>query len=637
MSELIKHECGIAMIRLLKPLSFYREKYGTTLYGLNKLYLLMEKQHNRGHDGAGVATIKFDIDPGNKYISLQRSNSGDPIRDIFRKINKSISKNLRKNPGHYNDSEWMKANLKHVGELYLGHLRYGTYGKNNIDSCHPFLRENNWMSRCLLLAGNFNLTNVEELFQLLIEIGQHPKDRSDTVTVLEKIGHFLDEENDELVRKYKQQGYSKREISALIAKNIDILKILKESCKKWDGGYVIAGLLGHGDAFVIRDPSGIRPAYYYADDEVVVVASERPVIQTTFNVPIDKVKEVTPAHALVIKRDGRVSESPFTQEQKHKHCSFERIYFSRGTDADIYRERKALGKYLTNSILKEIDYNLDDTVFSFIPNTAETCYLGMMDALKEYCRKSQLEKIAASKEKLSERKLKEILDVKPRTEKIAVKDVKLRTFITEDKQRNDLVAHVYDITYGSIVPEKDTLVAIDDSIVRGTTLRESILKILDRLEPKKIILVSSAPQIRYPDFYGIDMARLGDFVAFKAAIELLKETNQTHIIDEVYQKAREEVKKNKKNYRNFVKEIYKPFTAKQISEKITDLLRPVDINADVKIIYQSIEDLHRACPQHTGDWYFTGDYPTAGGNKIVNLAYINYIEGRKERAYNLAP
>lgn len=633
MSEAIKHECGIALVRLLKPLEYYRNKYGTALYGLNKLYLLMEKQHNRGHDGMGVASIKFDVKPGGKYISIQRSNSNDPIKDVFQRINKGIKKAFKKNSDKKNDIDWLKNNVRFLGELLLGHLRYGTFGKNTIDACHPFLRENNWMTRNLVLAGNFNLTNVEELFDLLVDIGQHPKESSDTVTILEKIGHFLDEENERLFREFKEKGHNKREISELIADHIDVHAVLHEACKKWDGGYVVAGLLGHGDAFVIRDPAGIRPAYYYKNSEIVVVTSERPPIQTAFNVPLEKVKELKPAHALVIKKNGKVSEKPFREPLEKKACSFERIYFSRGTDADIYKERKALGKNIVKTILKKIDYDLENTVFSFIPNTAETCFMGMLEELSDYCGKVQKEKLSKLNGNISPEKLQEILSLKPRFEKVAVKDAKLRTFITEDSARNDLVAHVYDVTYNSIIPEKDTLVIIDDSIVRGTTLKESILRILDRLGPKRILLISSAPQIRYPDCYGIDMAKLGDLVAFRAAVELLKESKRSYIIDKTYKKAKSQEHLPDDKIKNCVKDIYKPFTAEEISAKITKLLTPEGINAEVEIVYQTIEDLHKSCPQHLGDWYFTGDYPTPGGNRVVNRSYINFIEGIDERAY----
>lgn len=633
MSDPIKHECGIALIRLLKPIQYYYEKYGSSFYGLNKLYLLMEKQHNRGQDGAGVACIKYDLKPGEKYISISKSNSSNPIKDIFQKLFLEINTENKPNVSKEMLPIWHKAHSRFCGELFLGHLRYGTYGKNSVDSCHPFIRENNWMTRNLVVAGNFNLTNVDELFKRLVDIGQHPNNISDTVTILEKIGHFLDLENEEMFQKYKAEGFSKREISAMIARNLDIAKMLRGACKKWDGGYVIAGLLGHGDAFVLRDANGIRPAFYYADDEVVVAASERPVIQTAFNVPLSSIKELGNGNALIIKKDGTYGEYPFTEKLEKKACSFERIYFSRGTDADIYQERKALGRHLTHTVLKSINYDLPNTVFSFIPNTAETCYMGMFEELRRYCRKLQAERIMAAKDNLTEEELKNILSIFPRTEKVAVKDAKLRTFITEDSERNDLVAHVYDITYGSIRQGEDTLVVIDDSIVRGTTMKESILRILDRLGPKKIILASSAPQIRYPDCYGIDMAKLGDFIAFKAAIELLKETNQTHIIDKVYANAKAEIAAARPEMVNHVKDIYRPFTAEQVSRKISELLRPVGIKAEVEIVFQSIEDLHAACPAHTGDWYFTGNYPTQGGIKVANQSYINFIEGRNQRAY----
>jgi len=634
MSDNIKHECGIAFIRLLKPLPFYKEKYGTTHYGLNKLYLLMEKQHNRGHDGAGIANIKLDVKPGNKYISIEKSNSASPIKDIFHVVTSEIEQACKANPAQCHDPQWLKNNVRFSGEVFLGHLRYGTFGKNSLGSCHPFLRESNWMSRTLLTAGNFNLTNTDELFQILVDIGQHPKNKSDTVTILEKIGHFLDCHHSQLEDRYLSEGKTRREAAALIAKNMDIQKILKDACKKWDGGYVVAGLIGHGDSFIIRDPAGIRPAYYYQDDEVVVAASERPVIQTAFNVPFDKVKELPPANALIVRKDGGCTLSQFSPPTTKRACSFERIYFSRGTDADIYNERKELGRHLTKKILESIDNDLEHTVFSFIPNTAETCYMGMIQQLGDYCNEIRAKRLMALKgTDFTENAVKEILAFRPRSEKVAVKDVKLRTFITEDSERNDLVAHVYDITYGSIRRGEDNLVVIDDSIVRGTTMKESILRILDRLGPKRIVLASSAPQIRYPDCYGIDMAKLGDFVAFRAAIELLKETHQTHIIDEVYKKCKDSINANERHMQNHVKAIYKPFEADAVSAKISQLLSPVDINAEVVIIFQTIEGLHESCPNHRGDWYFTGDYPTPGGNKVCNRSFINFVEGRNERAY----
>ncbi len=635
MSDPIKHECGIAMIRLLKPLRFYKEKYGTSLYGLNKLCLLMEKQHNRGQDGAGMANIKFDISPGNKYISIQKSNTTTPIKDIFHDVSAEIAQ-VAKQPGaRPEDPEWLKKNARFTGELFLGHLRYGTYGGNGIERCHPFLRESNWMTRSLVVAGNFNLTNTEELFQRLVNIGQHPKDRSDTVTVLEKIGHYLDKTTIRMEEECIAGGMTRREAEAYIAKNLDVMEILRNACEHWDGGYVIAGLIGHGDSFVLRDPAGIRPAFYYVDDEVAVVTSERPVIQTTFNIQDESlIHELPPGHAIVVKRYGAITVEPYTTPlPEPKRCSFERIYFSRGTDADIYQERKKLGKHLAPEILRAINEDMENTVFSFIPNTAEICYYGLMDALREHCVTVITQKLMELKDRdFNSVNLKSILALCPRFEKVAVKDAKLRTFITADASRDDLVAHVYDITYGTIRRGLDTLVIIDDSIVRGTTMRESILKILDRLGPKRILLVSSAPQIRYPDCYGIDMAKLGDFVAFQAAIELLKESNQLHVIEEVYRKAKSSLC-CEGPVPNYVQEIYAPFTAERLSAKIAELLAPVGIRAEVSVIFQTIEGLHEACPNHTGDWYFTGNYPTQGGAKVCNRAFINYIEGRNERAY----
>jgi amidophosphoribosyltransferase len=633
MSDQIKHECGIALIRLLKPLKFYKEKYGTPFYGVNKLYLLMEKQHNRGQDGAGVANIKLDVDAGSRYISRHRSNASQPIADVFDKINSRFAEAAREHPDKMNDPEWLKAHLPFTGELFMGHLRYGTYGKNSIENCHPFLRQNNWMTRNLVVAGNFNLTNVDELFSQLVDLGQHPKEKSDTVTVLEKIGHFLDEENELLFKRFKQDGYSNKEISGLIANEIDIQRILTRSAKSWDGGYVITGMMGHGDAFVMRDPNGIRPAWYYADDEVVVVASERPAMQTAFNLPVEALKEIQPGHALIIKKNGKVSEEMFREPQERKSCSFERIYFSRGSDVDIYNERKELGRLLCPSILETVDYDLRNTVFSYVPNTAESAFYGLVKGMEDYLRGVKRNKILKLGKDIKPEELDHILDIKPRIEKIAIKDAKLRTFITDDSQRNDLVAHVYDITYGTVRKGIDNLVIIDDSIVRGTTLKRSILRMLDRLEPRKIVVVSSAPQIRYPDCYGIDMAKLGDFVAFSAAIKLLEENNMEDIIDKVYHLCKEQLSLPTSEMVNHVKEIYKPFTAEQISAKVAQMIRPKDIKADVEIIFQKIEDLHQACPGHTGDWYFSGNYPTPGGNKVVCRSYVNYIEGLNERAY----
>ncbi|HOK85449.1 MAG TPA: amidophosphoribosyltransferase [Tenuifilum sp.] len=632
MSEQIKHECGIALIRLLKPLEYYQLKYGTWRYGLHKLYLLMEKQHNRGQDGAGLTTIKFDLAPGKKYIDRERSNSSTPIKDIFDAVNKGINKYSSK-PELLNDPVFAKENIPFAGELFLGHLRYGTFGNNSIDYVHPVMRDNNWKSRTLVLAGNFNMTNVDELFKKLVDLGQHPRDYSDTVTVLEKIGHFLDEENQQLFRQYKNDGHPNIEISKLIAENINVAKILQASTKDFDGGYAMAGLIGHGDAFVVRDPWGIRPAFYYANDEIAVVASERPVIQTVLNISTDDVKEIKPGYALIIKRNGTILHEEIRIPQARKSCSFERIYFSRGTDKDIYQERKRLGEFLTPAILKAINYDHENTVFSYIPNTAETAFLGMVKGIEDYIKIEKKRRILEKGANLTEKDIDEIISTRLRVEKIAVKDVKLRTFIAQDKGREDLVGHVYDITYGTLRPGVDNLVVIDDSIVRGTTLRESILRILDRLNPARIIVVSSSPQIRYPDCYGIDMAKLSDFVAFRAAIELLKETGQEGVINSVYRKCKEQQNLPKEQIINYVKEIYRPFTDEQISQKIAQLLTPKDVKAEVKLVYQSIENLHKSCPNDQGDWYFTGDYPTPGGNRVVNNSFINFIEGRNQRAY----
>ena len=633
MSDIIKHECGIAFIRLLKPLEYYQSKYGTWMYGINKLYLLMEKQRNRGQDGAGVASIKLDLEPGKKYIYRDRSNGAAPIVDVFGRIRKSFDDVEQINPKLLADPKWAKENIPFAGELYLGHLRYGTFGRNNIENVHPVMRLNNWKARNLVLAGNFNLTNVDELFDILIDLGQHPKDRSDTVTVLEKIGHFLDEENQALFNKYRNEGKCNRDITSLILQNLNIEDILIEASKYWDGGYVIAGMLGHGDAFILRDPVGIRPAYYYADEEIVVVTSERPVIQTVMNKPYEKIKEVKPGHALIIKRSGEVSEKQIKKPDIRKSCSFERIYFSRGSDKEIYKERKKLGELLVPRVLKAIDYDIDNTVFSFIPNTAETAFYGLVQGTEKYLREKSKKEILKLGNDITEEKLNNILNSHVRVEKIAIKDVKLRTFIADDSGRDDLVGHVYDVTYGIIKKNVDNLVIIDDSIVRGTTLKKSVIKILDRLEPKRIVIVSSSPQIRYPDCYGIDMARLGDFIAFNAAIQLLKDNCQEGIINEVYKKCKTQQNLPKEKIYNPVKELYKPFTSEQISEKIADLLKESNIKAEVKIVYQDIEGLHQACPNDKGDWYFTGNYPTPGGNKVVVSSFINYIEGKNIRAY----
>jgi len=633
MSDAIKHECGIAMIRLLKPLDYYIKKYGTPLYGVNKLYLLMEKQHNRGQDGAGVANIKFDVEPGTRYISRTRAVGSNAIKEIFGKINGKFEDIYTKNPDKFKNAAWLKKNIAYTGELFLGHLRYGTFGGNGLENCHPFLRQNNWMTRNLVVAGNFNLTNVDELFDQLVELGQHPKEKADTVTVMEKIGHFLDEENERLYQKFKKEGHSNEAISGLIAKHLDVQSILKDASKKWDGGYAMAGLLGHGDAFVLRDPNGIRPVFYYSDDEVVVVTSERPVIQTVFNVPIGKVKELKPGHSLIIKKDGTFGEHEIIEPQEKTACSFERIYFSRGSDASIYKERQMLGHQLCPAILKAVDYDLKNTVFSYIPNTAEVAFGGMIEGLHDYLNGIKKHRILKMGSNVTEPELTEILSIHPRVHKIAIKDAKLRTFITNDSQRDEMVAHIYDTTYGVIKEGVDSLVIVDDSIVRGTTLKQSILKILDRLGPKKIVVVSSAPQIRYPDCYGIDMAKLGDFIAFQAAVQLLKDNFKENLLDELYEKAKAQEGLPKENITNVVKEIYKQFTTEQISKKIAELLLSEDINAEVDIIYQSIEGLHNACPNNTGDWYFTGNYPTPGGNKVVNKSFINYMEGENVRAY----
>jgi amidophosphoribosyltransferase len=632
MSDSIKHECGIALVRLLKPLEYYIAKYGTPLYGLNKMYLLMEKQHNRGQDGAGVANIKFDMEPGNRYISRLRSNSNKPIPDIFDKINGYFAEVYKQHPDRLKDVNWLKQNVPFTGELTLGHLRYGTYGKNSIENCHPFLRQNNWMTKNLVLAGNFNLTNVDELFNHLLELGQHPKEKADTVTVLEKIGHFLDKENERLFKEFKNKKMSNEVISIMIGKNLDIKEILARSTKKFDGGYVIAGLLGHGDSFVMRDPNGIRPAHWYADEEVVVVASERPAIQTAFNVKYEDVKEITPGSALIIKRDGKYGEQQVLEQKEKTSCSFERIYFSRGSDKDIYEERKNLGKLLADQVLEAVNYDFDNTVFSFVPNTAEVCFYGMVKGMDNYLRAEIKKTLTGLGNTITPEEIDNLLTKRVRIEKVAIKDAKLRTFITDDTHRDDLVTHVYDVTYGSVRPT-DTLVIIDDSIVRGTTLKKSIFRMLDRLNPKKIIVVSSAPQIRYPDCYGIDMAKLGDFIAFQSAIALLKDTKQEAVINDVYKLCKDQQDLPSEQLENHVKKIYAPFTDEQISVKMAELLRPSDIKAETQMIFQTIDNLHKAIPGHTGDWYFSGNFPTPGGNKVVNTSFINFIEGKNQRAY----
>ena len=631
MSDAIKHECGIGHIRLLKPLEFYKKKYGSAFYGINKMYLLMEKQHNRGQDGAGFASIKLDVEPGKRFISRIRSIEKQPIQDVFSKINERINKELKLAPSLINNISKLKNNVPYLAESLLGHVRYGTFGGNSVENVHPFLRQNNWKHRNLILAGNFNMTNSKELFNSLIELGQHPKEYTDTVIIMEKIGHFLDDAVRKMYKELKKDGLSKQECSSIISEKLDIFKILKKASKRWDGGYVIGGLLGHGDSFVMRDPSGIRPAFYFKNDEVVVVASERPAIQTAFNLNIDEIKELTPGNAIVVKSNGAVKIKSVIKQKENKSCSFERIYFSRGNDSDIYQERKNLGKFIMPAILKEINFDIRNTVFSYIPNTAETSFFGMIESVEEFLNSKKTNEIIGKKN-LSEDKITNILSVRPRIEKIAVKDVKLRTFITEDDSRDDLVEHVYDITYG-VVKSTDTIVIIDDSIVRGTTLKKSILKMLDRLNPKKIIIVSSAPQIRYPDCYGIDMANLESLIAFNAALSLLKEKGLRSIIDKVYKKCKKELDLNDDEMVNHVKEIYNQFSAEEISDKITELLSSHIKNRDVKIIFQSIENLHKACPSSNGDWYFTGEYPTPGGNRVVNTAFVNFFEGNKKRAY----
>jgi len=630
MSDFLQHECGIALLRLKKPLQYYAEKYGTPFYGLNKMYLLMEKQHNRGQDGAGLANIKLDVSPGKRYISRMRSVDARPIQDLFQRI---MTRFQDLSAEELNDVVNLQDRHAFMGELFLGHLRYGTFGKNEIENCHPFLRQNNWRTRNLVVAGNFNLTNVDELFDVLVAIGQHPKQKSDTVTVLEKIGHFLDEENQVRFDALKKDGLDNQTISERLADTLDMQRVLQRASSDFDGGYVMCGLVGHGDAFVMRDPNGIRPAYWYEDDEIVVAASERPVIQTAFNVPADRVQEVTPGSALLVRRNGTSQLVDVRPAGERRACSFERIYFSRGNDADIYRERKALGRAIVPRVLEAVEHDLDHTVTSFIPNTAESSFYGLIKGLEEHLNASKIARIKGLGEHPDHDEIESILNERPRIEKIAIKDAKLRTFITEDRSRDDLVAHVYDITYGTVERGVDNLVVIDDSIVRGTTLKKSILRILDRLGPKRIVVASSAPQIRYPDCYGIDMARMGDFVAFQAAVSLLKERGMTHVLDETYAACKHQLTLPLEENVNQVKAIYAPFTAEEISERISELLTPKGMGAEVKIIFQSIEGLHASCPNHTGDWYFTGDFPTPGGHRVVNKAFVYYMEGNASRAY----
>ena len=631
MSDALKHECGIAHIRLLKPLDYYKEKYGSAFYGINKMYLLMEKQHNRGQDGAGFASIKLDVQAGERYISRVRSIEQQPIQDVFSKINNRINEVLEHNPNYKENVDLQKKHIPYIGEVMLGHVRYGTFGKNSVESVHPFLRQNNWKHRNLILAGNFNMTNVKELFNNLVKLGQHPKEYTDTITIMEKIGHFLDTQVRKIYKKLKKEGFSKVECSSLITNRIKVGKILKKASKDWDGGYVIGGMIGHGDSFVLRDPAGIRPAFYFKDEEIIVVASERPAIQTAFNLNLEDIQEIPPGNALIINKKGELNIEQILKPTMKKSCSFERIYFSRGSDADIYRERKELGKLIMPKVFKEINYDINNSVFSYIPNTAETSFYGMVESIDNYLIKKKTKSLLDD-EALSKDKIKEVLSERARIEKIAIKDVKLRTFITEDSSRDDLVEHVYDITYG-VIKESDTLIIIDDSIVRGTTLKKSILKMLDRLKPKKIVVVSSAPQIRYPDCYGIDMANLDSLVAFRALLKLLEDTSQYDLIEKTYKKCKEQEKFEDKNIRNHVKDLYDLFDAEQISDKITELLSTGVVNAKVKIIFQSIENLHKACPENLGDWYFTGNYPTYGGNRVVNNAFINFYEGNNKRAY----
>lgn len=633
MSDSLHHECGVALVRLLKPLDYYKTKYGSARYGLHKLYQLMEKMINRGQDGAGVATIKLDAIPGTTYIDRMRSIEHKATQDIFAQINDLFLKAQAANPEAYKSAQWQKDNIPFCGELMLGHLRYGTFGKNSVHSCHPFRRQNNWMSRNLVIAGNFNLTNVDELFGHLVELGQHPRERADTVTVMEKIGHFLDKENDRLFKKFRETTDNNAQISHMIQDNIDVASILIESSKKWDGGYVMCGMIGHGDAFVLRDPNGIRPAFYYKDEEVIVIASERPVIQTVFNVKLEAVQELKPGHAAIIRKNGEFKETEIIPAQERKACSFERIYFSRGNDADIYKERNLLGRNLTDAVMRSVDNDLDNTVFSYIPNTAEVAFGGLVEGIDDFVNRWKADEILSANGNLDEKRLKEILSFHPRIHKVVLKDAKQRTFITADESRDSLVNLVYDITYGTVEKGVDNLVVLDDSIVRGTTLKRSILSILDRLEPKKIVVVSSAPQIRYPDCYGIDMAILSKFIAFEAAVALIRESGNGAFLNELYERAKVEIQKPKEEQVNLVKEVYKPFTAEQVSQKIAELLRPKNLKADLEIIYQTLEGLHNACPNNTGDWYFSGNYPTPGGNKVSNKAFINYIEGKNERAY----
>ena len=631
MSDWIGHECGIAAVRLLKPLEFYIEKYGTPMYGVNKLTLLMEKQHNRGQDGAGASSIKLDMPAGVPYIARTRSADKNPIMQVRNRMVKSFADAREENPTEYMNGEWVKKNVLFAGELLLGHLRYGTHGAAGESFCHPFLRQNNWMTRNVAVAGNFNLTNNKELFDMLVELGQHPRNKTDTVMVLEKIGHFLDEANDFLFRKYRKEGLTRVEITQKIIQELDICRVLKKATRSFDGGYVMAGMIGHGDLFVLRDPNGIRPAFYYQDDEIIAVASERPQIQTALNVKYGTVKEIEPGHAFVVKRTGEVSMNKINEPGELLQCSFERIYFSRGTDRDIYKERKNLGRSLVRRVLDRVDYDLENTVFSYIPNTAETAFFGLVEGVKDAVGERM--KFHLLKEKrLTAERIDELLSFQPRVEKLMTKDAKLRTFITADADREDLVAQVYDTTYGIVKPT-DTLVVLDDSIVRGTTLRTSILRILDRLGMKKIVIVSSAPQIRFPDCYGIDMSKMKDFIAFEAAVELVRDTGRESLLQEIYEACQEDEKKPRAEAKNQVTRLFDPFTVEQISEKIVEILTPKGMRAEVQVIYQSIGGLHEACPGHKGDWYFTGNYPTPGGHRVANRSFINFMEKSDARAY----
>lgn len=629
MSDIINHECGLAMVRLLKPLDYYEKKYGTPLHGLKSLQLLMRKMRNRGQDGAGVATIKLDVDPGKKFISRRRSSATDYLDDVWRAVYRRFDELTKEQAA---DGKWLKANMPYTGELMMGHLRYGTHGSNDIETCHPFLRQSNWMTRCLIVAGNFNLTNVTELFDELVELGQYPKEKSDTVTVLEKIGHFLDDEVNRLHTWYKPEGYSNMEINNLIADNLDVGRLLRRASKKFDGGYVMGGMIGHGDAFVMRDPAGIRPAFWFQDDEFVAVASERPALQTVFSKHVNEIQEVKPGHALIIKKSGKVTQERFIDEIPRAACSFERIYFSRGTDRDIYLERKELGRRLAKQVLESVDYDFDNTVFSYIPNTAETAFMGLVEGLEDELTIWKKQKIKKAQKKGKD-KLNKILSTKVRNEKLVVKDGKTRTFIADTNSRGDMISHIYDVTYGIVRNEVDTLVLLDDSIVRGATLRESVISIVSRLRPKKVIIVSSAPQIRFPDCYGIDMSKMGEFVAFKAVEALLIENGKKKLLRKVYNKAKEQLKLPSDQQINVVKELYEQFPYAEVSQRIGKIVTPKNITFSVEVIYQTIQDLRESCPNNNGDWYFSGNYPTPGGTRVVNQAYVNYIEGNDERAY----